>query len=132
MSRTLTAKCQEAGVAKDIGGALDLTLASLRKGVVGLGVEAALPEISAWEERLASSGDPSLETVAATLGELRAQLDSPGLDPVSVGSLLMTLGQQVEEVAGAEVGAGVGEKLARLGALLGSEGDSLTDKMTRV
>ena len=111
---------------------MDLTLASLREGVVGLGVEAALPEISAWEERLASSGDPSLETVAATLGELRAQLDSPRLDPVSVGSLLMTLGQQVEGVAGAEVGAEVGEKLARLGALLGSEGDSLTDKMTRV
>ncbi len=70
--------------------------------------------------------------MATTLGELRAQLDSPGLDPVSVGSLLMTLGQQVEGVAGAEVGAKVGEKLARLGALLGSEGDSLTDKMTRV
>ena len=85
--------------AEDIGGALDLTLASLREGVVGLGVEAALPEISAWEERLSSSGDPGLEAVAATLGE---------------------------------VGAKVGEKLARLGALLGSEGDSLTDKMTRV
>jgi hypothetical protein len=40
----------------------------------------------------------------------------------------MTLGQQVEGV----VGVKVGEKLARLGALLGSEGDSLTDKMTRV
>ncbi len=119
-------------MAEGIGGALELTVASLREGVVGLGVEAALPEISAWEERLAASGDPNLEAVAATLGELRAQLDSPGLDPVSVGSLLMTLGQQVEEVAGAEVGAGVGEKLARLGTLLGSEGDSLTDELTRV
>ena len=115
-------------MAENIGRALDLTLASLREGVVGLGVEAALPEISAWEERLAASGDPGLEAVAATLGELRAQLDSPGLDPVSFGSLLMTLGQQVEGV----VGVKVGEKLARLGALLGSEGDSLTDKMTRV
>ena len=128
MSRTLTVTCQEAGVAaKGIGRALDLTLASLREGVVGLGVEAALPEISGWEERLASSGDPDLETVAATLGELRAQLDSPGLDPVSFGSLLMTLGQQVEGV-----GVKVGDRLARLGALLGSEGDALTDKMTRV
>ncbi len=118
--------------AEDIGGALDLTVASLREGVVRLGVGAALPEISAWEERLGASGDPELETVAATLGELRAQLDSPGLDPVSVGTLLMTLGQQLEGVAGAEIGEGVGEKLSRLGALLGSEGDSLTDKMTRV
>ena len=119
-------------MAEDIGGALELTVASLREGVVGLGVEAALPEISAWEERLAASGDPDLAVVAATLGELRAQLGSPGVAPVSVGSLLMTLGQQVEGVAGAEIGERVGEKLSRLGALLGSEGDSLTDKMTRV
>ena len=48
---------------------------------MGLGVEAALPEISAWKERLASSGGPGLEAVAATLGELRAQLDSPGWTP---------------------------------------------------
>ena len=119
-------------MAKDIGGALDLTLASLREGVLGLGVEAARPEISAWEEKLAASGDRDLNAVAKTLGELRAQLDPPGFDPVTVGSLLMTLGQQVEGVAGAEVGAQVGDRLARLGALLGSEGDALTDKMTRV
>ncbi len=36
-------------------------MASLGEGVVGLGVEAALPEISAWQERLAASGDPDLE-----------------------------------------------------------------------
>jgi hypothetical protein len=36
-------------------------VASLGEGVVGLGVEAALPEISAWQERLAASGDPDLE-----------------------------------------------------------------------
>lgn len=107
-------------------------MASLREGVVGLGVEAALPEISTWEERLAASGDPGLKAVSGTLGELRAQLDSPGWDPVSVGALLMTLGQQVEGVAGAEIGEQVAEKLSRLGALLGLEGDSLTDEMTRV
>jgi hypothetical protein len=54
--------------AKDIGGALDLTVASLKEGVVRLGVGAALPEISAWQERLAASGDPDLEAVAGTLG----------------------------------------------------------------
>jgi hypothetical protein len=43
----------------------------------------------------------------------------------------MTLGQQVEGVADVEIGERVGEKLSRLGALLGSEGDSLTDKMTK-
>jgi hypothetical protein len=118
--------------AKDIGGALDLTVASLKEGVLRLGVEAALPEISAWQERLAGSGDPNLEAVAAMLGELEAQLAPPGIDPVSVGALLMTLEDQVERAAGDEIGAEVGGKLLRLGALLGSEGDALTDTMTRV
>ena len=111
---------------------MDLTVASLKEGVVRLGIGAALPEISAWEERLAASGDPDLEAVAGTLGELRAQLDPSGLDPVSVGALLMSLGDQVEQVAGAEVGQRVGDKLSQLGALLGREGDALTDRTTRV
>jgi hypothetical protein len=97
--------------AKDIGGALDLTVTSLKEGVVRLGVEAGLPQISAWQERLVASGDPDLEAVAKTLGEL---------------------GEQVERVAGVVIGEQVGGKLSRLGALLGSEGDALTDKMTRV
>jgi hypothetical protein len=118
--------------AKDIGGALDLTVASLKEGVVRLGVGAALPEISAWQERLAASGDPDLEAVAGTLGELKEQLGSAGFDPISVGALLMSLGDQVEKVAGIEIGGQVGDKLSRLGALLGSEGDALTDELTRV
>lgn len=123
---------EETSVAEnDIGGALDLTVASLSEGVVRLGVAAAVPEISAWQERLAASGDPGLNAVAETLTELKAQLDPDGFDPVSVGALLMSLGDQVEQVAGAEVGERVGRKLSRLGALLGKEGDALTDGMTR-
>ena len=118
--------------AKDIGGALDLTVASLREGVLRLGMEAALSEISAWEERLAASGDPDLKAVAGTLGELKAQLDPSGLDPVSVGALLISLGDQVERVADAEIGKRVGDKLSQLGALLGEEGAALTDRTTRV
>jgi hypothetical protein len=44
----------------------------------------------------------------------------------------MSLGDQVEKVAGVEIGEQVGDKLSRLGALLGSEGDALTDELTRV
>jgi hypothetical protein len=118
--------------AGDIGNALDLTVASFKEGVLRLGVGAALPEVSAWKERLAASGDPDLEAVAGTLGELEAQLDPSGLDPVSVGALLTSLGEQVNRVAGAEIGDQVGGKLSRLGALLGSEGKALTDETTRV
>ena len=110
----------------DIGGALDLTTVSLKEGVVRLGVAAALPEISAWQERLAASGDPGLTTVSETLGQLKTQLSLDGFDPVSVGALLMSLGSQVERVAGAEVAEQVGDKLSRLGALLGREGNELT------
>ena len=119
-------------VENDIGDALDLTVVSLREGGVRLGGAAALPEISAWQARLAASGDPGLAAVAETLEELHNQLDPPGFDPVSVGALLMSLGDQVEQVAGAEVAERVGGKLSQLGALLGKEGDSLTDNMTKV
>ena len=112
----------------DLGGALDLTAGSLKMGVVRLGIEAALPEISAWEERLAASDDPDLQAVARTLGGLKAQLSPPGFDPVTVGAILMSLGDQVERAAGAEVGAPVREKVSRLGEILGREGDEMTSK----
>lgn len=70
--------------------------------------EGVLPEISTWQERLVGSGDPNLEVVAGTLDELKTQLDAPGLDPVSVGALFMSPGDQVRQVAGAEIGAGAG------------------------
>jgi len=119
-------------IQSDIGDALDLTVVSLREGVVRLGVAAALPEISAWQERLAASGDPGLAAVAETLEELQNQLAPSGFDPVSVGALLMSLGDQVEQVAGAGVAEQIGGKLSLLGALLDKEGDSLTDRMTKV
>lgn len=116
----------------DIGGALNGTLESLRGGVVRLGIGAAVPEISAWEERLAASGEPGLEAVAKTLSELKTQLAADGLDPVTIGALLMSLGDQVEQVAGAEIGERVRDRLSRLGKLLGEEGASLTDRLTKI
>ena len=116
----------------DIGGALDLTVASLREGVARLGVAAALPEISAWQEKLAASGDPDLTGVSETLGMLKTQLSLDGFDPVSVGALLISLGAQVEQVAGVGVAEQVGGKLSQLGALLGKEGEAITDRTTRV
>ena len=59
-------------------------------------------------------------------------MGSSGFDPVSVGTLLMSLGEQVERVSGVEIGEQVDDRLSRLGPLLGSEGDALNDKMTRV
>ena len=65
--------------AKDIGGALDLTVASLKEGVVRLGAEASLPEISAG--RLAASCDPDLEAVAGRWGSSRRSWVPPASIP---------------------------------------------------
>lgn len=111
-----------------IGGDLDRTVELLRSGVQRAGIEAAPPEISGWEGRLAASGDPELAAVAETLAELRMQLEGGSFDTVTVGALLMSLGGQVEKVAGAEVGARVAGRLSQLGSLLGEQGDSLSDK----
>lgn len=116
----------------DIGGALEGTLGSLQGGIVGIGIKAARPEISAWQRRLAASGDPDLEDIARTLSSLERQLDPGGFDPVTVGALLMSLGDQVEQVAGNGVGEKVQGNLSRLGKLLGEEGNALTDKLTKI
>jgi hypothetical protein len=107
--------------------ALDRTVASLGGGVRRLGAEAALPVVAGWRERLTASGSPEFAPLVETLDDLGRQLSAGIFDPVTVGSLLMTLGEQVRAVAGEEVGAQVTGNLSRLGALLGSEGDSLSD-----
>jgi hypothetical protein len=116
---------------KDVGGALDLTVGSLDGGVVRLGIEAALPEISAWQERLAASDDPDLNAIARTLGELKAQLAPPGIDPVTIGAILMSLGDQVEQAAGNGVAVPIKEKLSLLGKVLGREGNEITEEASR-
>lgn len=115
----------------EIGATLDRTVASLGGGIRQLGVEAALPEITGWEERLAASGDPELASVAGTLADLRVQMQGGGFDPVTVGALLMSLGAQTAQVADAGVGSQVADRLSRLASLLGEEGNALTDRMMK-
>lgn len=115
----------------DTRNALDGTLGALRGGVVRLGIAAAVPEISAWEERLAASDEPGLRAIAENLSELRRQLEPGGFDPVTAGALLTSLGDQVEQVAGDEVAGPVRAELSQLGKLLGEEGASITDGLTK-
>ena len=106
--------------------ALDATVASLQGGVERLGVEAALPVIADWEQRLAASGSPELESVAENLSALRSLLSADDLDQLAVGQLLATLGEQVQRVANEDVEIEVADKLSQLSVLLSSEGDSLS------
>lgn len=112
--------------ANEIRTALDATIASLQGGVQRLGIEAALPVIEDWEQRLAASGSPELAPVAENLGALRAQLSADDFDPVVVGELLAALGEQVQRVANEDVEIEVSDRLSQLSVLLSTEGDSLS------
>ncbi|MDP8951739.1 MAG: hypothetical protein M3N18_05800 [Actinomycetota bacterium] len=113
--------------ANDINSALDTTVGSLQGGVQRLGIQAALPVIEGWEQRLAASGSPMLAPVAENLGALRALLSADELDQAAVGRLLATLGEQVQRVANDEsVQIEVADRLSQLSVLLSSEGESLS------
>jgi hypothetical protein len=64
--------------------------------------------------------------VAENLGALRAQLSAGDFDPVAVGELLATLGEQVQRVANEDVEIEVADRLSQLSVLLSTEGDSLS------
>ena len=113
----------------DIGTTLDSTVRSLRDGARQLGIEAALPIIEDWEERLSALDSPELAAVAENLAALRTYLSSDDFDPAAVGQLLITLGKQVQVVANGPAGTQAGmERLTRLSILLAREGESLTDR----
>jgi hypothetical protein len=111
----------------DIGAALERTTRSLRDGIRQLGIEAALPVIEGWEERLSSLDSPELAAVAENLAALRSHLSADDFDPNAVGRLLITLGKQVQVVANGPAGTQAGmEKLTRLSIQLAREGELLS------
>ena len=113
----------------DIGAALDRTTSSLRDGVRQLGIEAALPIIVGWEERLSALDGPELAAVAENLAVLRSHLASDDFDPDTVGRLLIALGKQVQVVANGPAGTQAGmDKLTRLSILLARQGESLSGR----
>ena len=113
----------------DIGDALDRTASSLRDGVQRLGIEAALPVIEDWEERLSALDSPELAAVAENLAALRTHLSSDDFDPAAVGRLMITLGKQVQVVANGPAGTQAGmERLTRLSILLARGGESISGR----
>jgi hypothetical protein len=112
----------------DVGTALDSTIASLQGGVERLGIEAALPIIGDWEERLAASGSPDLAPVAENLTALRTQLSSGSPDQVATGEIIVELSEQVQRLANEDIQIEVADKLSQLSVLLSNEGDSLSGR----
>ena len=113
----------------DIGAALDRTTSSLRDGVRQLGIEAALPIIEGWEERLSALDSPELAAVAENLATLKSHLSADDFDSDAVGRLLITLGKQVQVVANGPAGTQAGmDKLTQLSILLARQGESLSGR----
>ncbi len=112
----------------DVGTALDSTIASLQGGVERLGIEAALPVIRGWEERLAASGSPEHMPVAENLAALRVQLSSGNPDQVAAGEIMADLSEQVQRLANEDIQIEVADKLSQLSVLLSNEGDSLSGR----
>ena len=116
-------------VEDDIGAALDRTMSSLRDGVRQLGIEAALPVIEGWKERLSALDSPELAAVAKNLTVLRSHVTLDDLDPATVGRLLIALGKQVQVVTSGPAGTQAGmDKLTWLSILLARQGESLSGR----
>jgi len=107
---------------------LDRVVSFLRGGVRRPDLEQPLRVIETWEQRLAASGSPGLVAVSENLAELRTILLAGDFDPAAVGSLLTTLGGQVEAVAKSDVGAPVADELSHLSVLLEEQGGALANE----
>jgi hypothetical protein len=115
--------------ANELRAVLDRTVASLREGVQRLGIEAALPMIEDWQQRLMALDSPELTAVAENLGTLKAQLSADDFDPAAVGQILLVLGEQVRRVADGPAGTQAGiDRLSQLSILLAREGEALSGR----
>ena len=110
---------------------LDRTVAFLQGGVEQISIEAALPVIEGWQQRLEeASGSPELLAVAENLAALKTQLSASDPDPAAVGELLVTLGEQVQVVANGDVEPLISDRLSQLSVMLETEGSSLSGEGT--
>ena len=114
--------------ANEIDAALDQAVAVLQGGVERPGMEGALRVIETWEQRLAASESPELLPISDNLAALRIQLLAGDADPAALGQLLVTLSEQVESVAGSEIGAPVADRLSQLSDLLRDQGNALVNR----
>lgn len=91
-------------------------LQGIESGILLLPVEMARTSVRRWGKRLGGFGEPNLDRVATSLGELAQALEEP-LDRERISPALMQVGYDVRYVAA--------ERLGLLGALLDRLADSL-------
>ncbi|MDX1933728.1 MAG: hypothetical protein SFU56_14110 [Capsulimonadales bacterium] len=106
------------------GAGLETVTETIRGGVIGVPPEAAIGAIIRWENTLVSAGDADLQAIATDLATLRGALTADSLDGVTIGEVLLSLGNRVQNAAGNLDGALLGQ-LMELGDALNQEGARL-------
>ena len=107
-------------------GDLDSLIEALRGGVTSITPEAAVSVIDSWQQTLSSATNPEAQSVVQDLGSLRDALTGGSLSSGSIGSLLTSLANGTESLAGNNP-SDSDSRLSELASLLRTEGATLTD-----
>ncbi len=104
---------------------IDATIGALQGGLTALAPAAAVSNIEMWHGQLEGSDNATLKQVATDLAELKGLLTNGNLNGKSIGAVLVRLGHGTTTAAAGAAGD-VSTKLAALGALLTTAGNSLS------
>ena len=78
---------------------LNATVHSLKNGLTGIPVSAAIDNTETWQQQLLQSGEPALQDIGRGIGNLQSLLSSGSLDGGAIGRSLSMLGAQTNQAA---------------------------------
>lgn len=103
---------------------LNATVHSLKNGLTGIPVSAAIDNTETWQQQLLQSGEPALQDIGREIGNLQSLLSSGSLDAGNIGRSLSMLGAQTNQAA-ASADTDLQAGLRMLGDLLLQAGGKL-------
>ncbi|MBC6697610.1 hypothetical protein [Hymenobacter sp. BT190] len=103
---------------------LNATIHSLKNGLTGIPISAAIDNTETWQQQLLQSGEPALQDIGREIGNLQSLLSSGSLNAAAIGRSLSMLGAQTNQAA-ANASADTQAGLRDLGDLLLQAGGKL-------
>ena len=104
---------------------VDAVVSAAQSGLTKLPGTAAISAIDPLREKLHNSGNPSLESIADDLDELRDKRSDTPINGREVGAVLSRVGPKVTTVAGTPEAGAAKARLTELGSLLTRAGRQL-------
>lgn len=104
---------------------VDAVIAAAQGGLTKLSPKAAIDALDPLREKLHNSGEPTLEKIADDLDDLKDELDNDKIDGRKVGGILQKLGTNTTAASSGSSAGAASAKLATLGKLLTTAGNSL-------